>query len=87
MSELATAQDVSEEPIDEEKKSEENQEDTDIISLRARRLLKLKHNIHALRKEALQGFSKELQECKKTCQDINDLLGELNDASRGEQTS
>ena len=72
--------------IDEEKKPEENQENTEIISIRAGRLLKLKHMIKELRTEALSDFSKELKELKLACNNTNALLGELNDGTGGQET-
>ncbi len=72
--------------ITEEKNLEENQEDTEVISIKTGRLLQLKHMLKALRKEALDGYSKELKEFKSACNNTNALLGELNDRAGGKNT-
>ena len=65
--------------IDDKDKSEENQDDIEVISIKVGKLLKLKHKIKVLKAEALNGYSKELKELKLICNNTNALLGELND--------
>ena len=62
--------------------AEDNPEDNDpgeIIQLETGKLLKLRHNIRKLRDEVLSGFSKDIKECKETCNIANALMGDLND--------
>ncbi|MAE84343.1 MAG: hypothetical protein CMB80_16500 [Flammeovirgaceae bacterium] len=70
----------------EEENPEENQENTEVISIRTGKLLKLKHMIKALRAEALSDYPKELEEFKSACNNANALLGELNDGAGGKET-
>ena len=71
---------------EEKKDLEENQEDTKVITIRAGRLLKIKHILRELRQEALSGYSEELKELKSACNETNALLGELN-GTGGQKTS
>ena len=85
MTDQSTAEETKIPEANGEKKLEENQDDTEIISIRAGRLLKLKHKLRELRKEALSDYSKELKELKSACNNTNALLGELNDGTGGQE--
>ena len=67
-------------------KPEQNHEDTEIISIRTAKLLKMRHTIEKLKKEALSGYSEELKKLKLACNSTNALLGEMNEATGGKQT-
>lgn len=86
MTDQSAAEEIKIPEANGEKKPEENRKYTEIISIRAIRLLKLKHKIIELRKEALIGYFKELEEVKSACNNTNALLGELNDGTRGQET-
>jgi len=85
MADAITAEKMLNIDIESKKETDENRGDVDIISIRTARLLKIKHNIQLLRKDALQNFKEELQACKSACTDINTLLGDLN--GKGGQTT
>lgn len=85
MTDQSTAEETKIPEANGEKKLEENQDDTEVISIRAGRLLKLKHKLRELRKEALSDYSKELEELKSACNNTNALLGELNDGTGGQE--
>jgi len=84
MTEQSTAEETKITEANGEKKPEENQDDTKIISIRAGRLLKLKHRIRELRIEALSDYHEELKELKSACNNANALLGELNGGTGGQ---
>ena len=71
--------------VDDKKKSEENHNNTEVISIRAGKLLKLKHILRELRNEALSDYSKDLKELKTACNNTNALLGEINGQTGGEK--
>ena len=85
MSEQITAAKSNPSYIEVEKDLEESEDQMKVVSIRAGRLLKLKHEIEALRKEALNGYAEELKEFKSACNHTNALLGELN-GTRGNET-
>jgi len=85
MNDQSTAEETKMPVVNDEKKPKENQDDTEIISIRAGRLLKLKHILRELRNEALGDYSKELKELKSACNSTNALLGELNDGTGGQK--
>ena len=87
MSEQTTVAESNLPHTDEEKDLEENPGGTRVVSIKAGRLLQLKHKLRALRKEALHEYSKELEELKSACNHTNALLGELNDGTGGNEVS
>jgi hypothetical protein len=59
-----------------------------VFTLRQAKLARLRKEMERLRKlkkEALEGYVKELKECKSAFNEANDLIGELNDAAGGDQ--
>jgi len=61
-----------------------------VITLRKARLARLEKKMERLRKlkkEALEGYTKELKECKSAFSEANDLIGELNDAAGGKSNN
>lgn len=87
MPEQTTAAESSLAYADDEKNPEENPDSTKVVSIRVGKLLKMKHKLKALRREALKGFPKELEEFKSACNNTNALLGELNDGTGGNEVS
>ena len=87
MPEQTTAAESNLPYVDEEENPKENRDDRKVISIKTGRLLQLKHKLRALRKEALHGFTEELEEFKSACNNTNALLGELNDGTGGDEVS
>lgn len=52
----------------------------EVICLNTAKLIKLKNQIKKLKNEVLEGYIKEMQDCKSAFNEVNNLIGELNES-------
>ena len=79
------AENIAENTLSTEEKSEENQKDAEVVHINVGKLLKIRHNISKL--GMLRSLSKELKDYKEACTEIKTLIGELNDIEGGKEGS